>query len=86
MSVHIGMSAPDFSLRSQHYKPIRLIDFRGRFVVIYFYPSNDEQDSITEGCFFRQYHSQFEEMEAAIIGVSSDSQGSHIEFSEKWKI
>ena len=86
MSMRLGMTAPDFDLRSQHYKPIRLTDFRGRVVVVYFYPSNAEQDSITEGCLFRQRYSDFQEMDAAVIGVSSDSQGSHIEFSEKWKI
>ena len=86
MSVRVGMTAPEFELRTQRYRLLRLLDLRGSFVVIYFYPGNAEPESVTESCLFRKHHDEFQDMDTVVVGVSDDSQGSHIEFSEKWNI
>ena len=83
MSIRVGDVASDFVLRSQHYRNIRLSDFKGRFVVIYFYPKDNEPACTIESCTFRNHYAEFQALDTVILGVSSDSQGSHIHFSEK---
>jgi len=80
--VQEGQRAPDFTLRSQSNEPVRLADYRGKqVVVLYFYPKDNTPGCTAEACAFRDSHEVFAEAGAQVIGVSSDSVGSHEAFA-----
>jgi peroxiredoxin Q/BCP len=83
-----GEMAPDFELATQTSdKPIRLSDYRGKqSVVLYFYPKDDTPGCTTESCTFRDMIPDYEEVGAAILGVSLDDVDSHRKFAEKYKL
>jgi peroxiredoxin Q/BCP len=83
MTVNIGEKAPDFHLNNQNGKTISLADFKGKHVVLYFYPKDMTPGCTTEACDFRDQHEQFEELNAVIIGVSPDAVERHVKFIEK---
>lgn len=83
MTVTIGEKAPDFQLRNQHGDIISLADFKGKPIILYFYPKDMTPGCTTEACDFRDQHQQFAQMNAVIIGVSPDSVERHVKFSEK---
>lgn len=78
-----GEAAPDFKLHDQQGKKHRLKDYRGRTVVLYFYPEDDTPLCTAQACQFRDHHSDFAHLKAAVLGVSPDSVGSHRAFVEK---
>jgi thioredoxin-dependent peroxiredoxin len=78
----VPAEAADLALSDQHGDARRLTEFRGRNVVLYFYPK-DDTPGCTEGKEFRDLHEQFESLECAIVGVSTDSIESHRRFAEK---
>ncbi|MBV9080873.1 MAG: peroxiredoxin [Elusimicrobia bacterium] len=84
--IQVGDVAPDFELPSQTGQPVRLSSFRGRTVVLYFYPKDDTYGCIAESCDFRDHHSDFTGSNAEIIGISSDAPASHARFAEKYKL
>ena len=67
-----GMPAPDFDVEDQYGDPVRLEDLRGRWVVLWWYPKADTTGCSLEGAMFRSAHHQFEELNAAILGISHD--------------
>ena len=77
------MAVPDFSAEMTGGKPFRLSDFRGRTLVIYFYPKDNTPGCTTEAMQFRDLHPQFRSAGAEIIGVSRDSLRSHEGFKAK---
>jgi peroxiredoxin Q/BCP len=77
------MAVPDFSAEMTGGKPFRLSDFRGRTLVIYFYPKDNTPGCTTEAMQFRDLHPQFRNAGAEIIGVSRDSLRSHEGFKAK---
>jgi peroxiredoxin Q/BCP len=77
------MAVPDFSAEMTGGKPFRLSDFRGRTLVIYFYPKDNTPGCTTEALQFRDLHPQFRSAGAEIIGVSRDSLRSHEGFKAK---
>ena len=79
-----GMDAPDFSLVSGTGDEIALSSFRGRPVVLYFYPKDDTPGCTVEAKEFRDALEEFEDLDAAIFGVSPDDAESHCKFSEKF--
>ncbi|HEV3113264.1 MAG TPA: peroxiredoxin [Candidatus Binataceae bacterium] len=80
----VGDSAPDdLVLRDQRGGPVRLGDFRGCHVVLYFYPADDTPGCTVEGKEFRDLHEQFEALDCTVIGVSVDSVESHRKFADK---
>ena len=83
-----GEMAPDFELPTQTSdKPIKLSDFRGKqSVVLYFYPKDDTPGCTTESCNFRDMSADYEEVGAAILGVSLDDVDSHRKFADKYKL
>lgn len=83
MTVTISEKAPDFQLSNQHGDIISLADFKGKHIILYFYPKDMTPGCTTEACDFRDQHQQFEQMNAVIIGVSPDSVERHVKFSEK---
>lgn len=76
--------APDFELRDENDKLHRLADYKGRWLVVYFYPKDDTPGCTTEACNFRDARDALAEYgNAAVVGISKDSVKSHKKFSEK---
>jgi peroxiredoxin Q/BCP len=78
-----GRPAPDFELESDAGETVKLSDFRGRPVVLYFYPKDDTPGCTTEACEFRDAYDVFRERGAEVIGVSPDTVASHAKFKSK---
>lgn len=79
----IGTNAPDFSLPDQNGEIHTLSQYRGRKVILYFYPKDQTAGCIKEACSFRDRMPQFTEKGAVILGVSKDTVKSHKNFEEK---
>jgi thioredoxin-dependent peroxiredoxin len=82
----IGKSAPDFELNDSKGKPVKLSGFKGKKVVIYFYPRDNTPGCTAEACRFRDEIRSFTRTKAVIIGISPDSESSHVKFSEKYEL
>ncbi len=78
-----GAAAPDFSAVDGAGKTIRLSDFKGTSVVLYFYPKDDTPGCTVEACDFRDHHSQILKRGAVVLGVSPDNGKSHQKFATK---
>jgi len=78
-----GSKAPDFTLQSQEGKTVSLKDFRGQWVVLYFYPKDMTQGCTIEAHNFQRDQDQYTAKKAAIVGVSADSIDSHQQFCTK---
>ena len=76
--------APDFTLTSDAGEAVTLSDFRGKKVVLYFYPKDDTPGCTKEACSFRDDHSLFVMKGAVVIGVSPDGEQSHLKFRAKY--
>jgi peroxiredoxin Q/BCP len=81
-----GRPAPDFELESDAGQTVRLSDFRGRPVVLYFYPKDDTPGCTTEACEFRDAYDVFRERGAEVLGVSPDDVASHGKFKAKYEL
>jgi peroxiredoxin Q/BCP len=79
----LGQSAPDFTLPSQDGSRISLHDFKGKWVVLYFYPKDGTRGCTIEAHNFQRDLARYEQSHAVIVGVSVDSTGSHQEFCAK---
>jgi peroxiredoxin Q/BCP len=81
-----GTLAPDFTLESDGGGSVSLSDFRGKKVVLYFYPKDDTPGCTTEACNFRDDHSALTAAGAVVLGVSPDSIKSHLKFKNKYEL
>jgi peroxiredoxin Q/BCP len=79
-----GRPAPDFELESDAGDTVKLSDFRGRPVVLYFYPKDDTPGCTTEACEFRDAYDVFRDRGAEVLGVSPDDVASHVKFKTKF--
>lgn len=79
----VGDSAPDFDSRDQAGHPIRLSDFRGRKVVLYFYPKDDTSGCTTQACNLRDNYADLQAAGYTVLGVSVDPEKSHQKFIAK---
>jgi peroxiredoxin Q/BCP len=79
----VGAAAPEFSLPTQEGGPVGLKDYRGKWVVLYFYPKDMTQGCTIEARNFQQDLAKYEQKKAVILGVSVDSAASHKEFCTK---
>ena len=84
MPISTGIQAPDFILPDENNTLRRLSDFRGRAVILYFYPKDDTPGCTTEACNFRDDYSAYSEADVIILGVSPDSPQSHAKFKAKY--
>ncbi len=82
----IGSQAPEFDLLDQNSKRQRLSDYRGKWLVLYFYPKDDTPGCTTEACNFRDDYFRIRALGAVVMGVSLDDVRSHKEFSEKYHL
>ncbi len=81
-----GENAPDFSLPDDQGSTISLNQFRGKKVVVYFYPKDDTPGCTKEACSFRDTYKQLLDKGAVIIGISADTPESHARFKEKYNL
>jgi len=85
--IGVGDKAPDFTLPSQFEQMVRLWDLVAKKnVVLYFYPKDDSLVCTAEACAFRDSYEAFTDAGAEVVGVSSDSTGSHIRFASRYKL
>jgi peroxiredoxin Q/BCP len=84
--VEEGKPAPDFELTTESGERVRLSDFRGKPVVLYFYPKDDTPGCTAEACGFRDAFSEFDERGAVVLGVSPDDEASHTKFKQKYEL
>jgi peroxiredoxin Q/BCP len=82
MSLEIGQTAPEFALLDQHETRRRLSDYRGKWVILYFYPEDRTSGCTTEACQMRDNLEDFEAADAVVLGVSTDSVDSHERFAD----
>lgn len=83
MTVEVGKQVADFTLPNQNGENVSLSDFKGKHVVLYFYPKDMTPGCTTEACDFRDQHENFGELDAVIIGVSPDPVERHQKFIDK---
>ncbi len=81
-----GQKAPDFNLPDQDGTMTTLSQFRGKKVVIYFYPKDDTPGCTREACSFRDNYQALQDAGAVVLGVSADDEKSHTEFREKYSL
>ena len=84
--LEVGMKAPDFTLLDKRGNSVSLSDFLGKKVVLYFYPKDSTPGCTRQACAFAQNHSNFEDKNVVVIGVSKDSVVSHLKFAEKYEL
>ena len=82
----VGKPAPDFNLPDQNGKYHTLREYRGKWLVLYFYPKDDTPGCTQEACAFRDDLNQISELGAQVVGVSVDDTDSHAEFAKKYHL
>ncbi len=84
--IHIGQKAPDFLLQDQNGETHSLAKYRGKKVLLYFYPKDDTPGCTTEACSFRDNYQALQESGLVVLGVSKDSVKSHKKFADKYEL
>lgn len=85
-NLKVGDKAPAFSLKNTEGKTVKLSDFKGKKVVLYFYPKDDTPGCTKEACGFRDDYSTLQQRGIEVIGVSADGQTAHQKFTEKYAL
>ena len=80
------MKAPDFSLPDKDGNTVRLSDFQGKKVVLYFYPKDNTPGCTRQACAFAASYEQFKAQDIVVIGISKDSVASHQKFAQKYDL
>lgn len=83
MSLEVGQKAPDFTLPADGGRTVKLSEYRGRKVVVYFYPKDNTPGCTREAIEFSRLRKDFEETDARVIGISKDSARKHDNFKKK---
>jgi peroxiredoxin Q/BCP len=86
MPISAGIPAPEFELLDDTGKALKLSEFRGKNVILYFYPEDDTPGCTKEACNFRDDYSAYEKADVVILGVSPDSVESHVKFKQKFQL
>ena len=84
--LEVGMKAPDFHLLDKDGNPVRLSDFAGKKVVLYFYPKDNTPGCTRQACAFGASYEQFKTQDIVVIGISKDSVASHLKFAQKYDL
>ena len=82
----VGMKAPDFSLMDKDGREIKLSDYLGKKVVLYFYPKDNTPGCTRQACGFAGLYHEFESRGVVVIGISKDSVASHQKFAKKYDL
>ena len=86
MTVKIGEEAPDFKLAANNGEEVGLSDYKGKNIVLYFYPKDMTPGCTTQACDFRDKHDQFSDLNTIILGVSIDPVARHEKFIDKYDL
>ena len=86
MAIVEGKKPPSFTLPDAEGTPVSLDDFKGKHVVVYFYPKDDTPGCTKEACGFRDLWKELQRAGVAVLGVSADSADSHTKFAAKYKL
>lgn len=86
MPISAGIPAPDFELLDDTNTPRKLSGYRGRNVILYFYPKDDTPGCTTQACNFRDDYSAYQNAGVVILGVSPDNVRSHVKFKNKFDL
>ncbi|HWQ88730.1 MAG TPA: thioredoxin-dependent thiol peroxidase [Desulfitobacteriaceae bacterium] len=81
-----GTKAPDFTLKDKDGNKVALSDFRGKKVVLYFYPKDNTPGCTRQACAFRDTYDEFKQDNVVVIGISKDSERSHQNFANKYEL
>lgn len=81
-----GMKAPDFTLNDKDGNPVSLSDYKGKKVVVYFYPKDNTPGCTRQACAFKEAYDGFKSDDIVVIGISKDSSQSHRKFAEKYDL
>lgn len=81
--LEVGTKAPDFALLNQDGETVRLSDFLGKRVVLYFYPRDNTPGCTRQARAFAESYEQFQALDVVVIGISKDSVASHVKFAQK---
>ena len=84
--LQIGTQAPAFTLTDKNGNSVSLADFKGKKVVLYFYPRDNTPGCTRQACAFASRHSDFSAKNTVVIGVSKDSVASHLKFAQKYDL
>ena len=82
----LGDPAPEFELPDDKGHKVKLSDYRGKRVVVYFYPKDDTPGCTTQACGFRDNYLAIEEKNAVVLGISPDDEKSHVKFKTKFNL
>lgn len=82
--IEVGKAAPAFTLTDGEGKKVSLKDFKGKHVILYFYPKDDTPGCTKEACGFRDQWAEIKALDAVVLGVSADSAESHTKFAQKY--
>ena len=80
MVIKVGEKAPEFSLKDSSDQTVSLTDFKGKRVIIYFYPKDNTPGCTKESCRFRDLNSEINNLNCNILGISADDKDSHLNF------
>jgi len=86
MAAEIGKKAPDFTLASADGDSVKLSDYRGSYVVLYFYPKDMTEACTRQACELRDANEELKRLGAVVVGVSTDEPGRHVKFREKYAL
>ena len=86
MLLEVGTQAPDFTLKDQNGTEHRLSDYRGKKVILYFYPKDNTSGCSKQACGFSERYPLFTEKGAVVLGVSKDSVASHKKFEQNYSL
>lgn len=81
--LEVGEKVENFTLKDKHGKEVSLSDFTGKKVIIYFYPKDNTPGCTVEAKSYRDHNEDFENANVVVIGISKDSEESHLKFAEK---
>lgn len=84
--LEVGAAAPSFKTIDQNGEPVALEDFRGKKVILYFYPKDDTPGCTKEACAFRDNFPKFKKLNVEVLGVSVDDEKKHKKFAEKYDL
>lgn len=85
MMLEIGTKAPDFNLLDQNEKSVSMSDFKGKKIILYFYPKDNTPGCTKQACGFGELYPHFTQSGVQIIGISKDSVASHKRFEQKYQ-
>ena len=85
-TLEAGDTAPDFTTTLQDGSTVSLSDYRGKYLVLYFYPKDDTPGCTKEACAFRDMKAEFDKRNVAVLGVSKDTEAKHQKFIDKYEL